>query len=193
MSNTISSSLFCFLIVSFCPHQIWAQDDLDSMVSDQNSLIGEELINKVCDHSIYQHLCLSSLQSVPESKNADLYDLTTISLQLAAANASEIRNHIVKLLNTSESDSYSRQGLNDCSENYHDAVDRIKDSLEALENKGYNDINSWVTAAMADAVSCEEGFHDHPDNKSPLTTQNTIFNQLCSNALTITNLLAVGI
>ncbi|RVW97864.1 hypothetical protein CK203_021174 [Vitis vinifera] len=70
------------------------------------------------------------------------------------------------------------------------ALDRIEDSLKALESKGYNDVNTWVTAAMADAESCEEGFLDRPGHKSPLTGRSTIFNQLCSTALTITNFLS---
>ena len=194
MINTISS-LFFILVLAFRPHQILAQDDqhLRSMMSYHNSVLGAELIAKVCDHANYKSLCSSSLQSVPESKDADLYGLTTIALKLAAKNATEIKNHVDKLLKSSSSDSDSRRELADCSENYQDAMQMIEDSLKALEKKGYNDINIWVTAAMADAESCEEGFRDHPDHKSPLTGKNIVFNQLCSTVLTITNLLEVGI
>ncbi|RVW60386.1 hypothetical protein CK203_089882 [Vitis vinifera] len=165
--NTISG-VFFILILAFWPHQILAQEDQDLglIIPNQKSSLGEELIAQVCDHAIYKDLCISSLQSVPESKDADLFELTTIALKLAAANATEIKNM------------------------FRNALDRIEDSLKALESKGYNDVNTWVTAAMADAESCEEGFLDRPGHKSPLTGRSTIFNQLCSTALTITNFLS---
>ncbi|WKA02752.1 hypothetical protein VitviT2T_020906 [Vitis vinifera] len=189
--NTISG-VFFILILAFWPHQILAQEDQDLglIIPNQKSSLGEELIAQVCDHAIYKDLCISSLQSVPESKDADLFELTTIALKLAATNATEIKKYVQKLLNKSHSDRYTHQCLADCSENYEDALDRIEDSLKALESKGYNDVNTWVTAAMADAESCEEGFLDRPGHKSPLTGRSTIFNQLCSIALTITNFLS---
>ncbi|KAF8401431.1 hypothetical protein HHK36_012370 [Tetracentron sinense] len=97
--------------------------------------------------------------------------------------------HINQFLET-ETDPYVQQCLNDCSENYLDAIEQIDDSLAALDSKGYNDVNTWVTAAMSDAESCEQGFKDGASHVSVLHDKNAIFGQLCSNALAITNLLA---
>ncbi|KAF8369354.1 hypothetical protein HHK36_032638 [Tetracentron sinense] len=111
------------------------------------------------------------------------------SEQAGSQPTSDTSQHINQFLET-ETDPYVQQCLNDCSENYLDAIEQIDDSLAALDSKGYNDVNTWVTAAMSDAESCEQGFKDGASHVSVLHDKNAIFGQLCSNALAITNLLA---
>lgn len=182
--NTISI-IFFILILAFLPHQPLGEDGLALA-----RLSGNELITQVCDQAEYKDLCLNVLKSAPESKDADLFKLTTIALKLAAANATDTRKHIQSLLKASQSESYEHECLTDCLENYDDAIDRIDESVEILQTKGYTDINAWVTAAMGDADSCEQGFHERPGQEALLTARNKIFDQLCSTVLTINKLLA---
>lgn len=150
---------------------------------------GIDLIRKTCDHTLYKSLCMSSLQSDPNSLKTDLKGLATIAINLAKANATDTSEQINKLFNTT-TDPFIQDCLTDCSENYADAVDQLGNSIAALDSKAYNDVNTWVTAAMTDADTCEEGFTAEPGHKLVLGDRNTVFSQLCSNVLAITNLLA---
>ncbi|XP_077226937.1 putative invertase inhibitor [Tasmannia lanceolata] len=150
---------------------------------------GKDLIHETCKHTLYYDTCVASLQSSSESQTADLQGLASIALHAAADSAIETSNHIALLLNNT-TDSFIQQCLSDCSENYLDAIDQIEDSIAALDSKGYNDVNVWVTAAMSDSDTCEEGFKEQPGYKSMLTDNSAEFYKLCSNALAITKLLS---
>ncbi|KAA8536812.1 hypothetical protein F0562_029290 [Nyssa sinensis] len=149
-----------------------------------------DLINKACDHALYKEFCKASLLSAPGSKQANLSGLDIIELKLALSNASNINQFINGLLKNTSNDPFVRQCLEDCSENYQDAIDQLNNSLAALGSERYNDVNTWVSAAMTDADSCEDGFKEKPGHVSPLTSRNTMFSHLCSNVLAITNVLA---
>ncbi|KAL4636859.1 hypothetical protein ACB092_03G038300 [Castanea dentata] len=79
-----------------------------------------------------------------------------------------------------------KQALTNCAENYGDAIDQIQSSTAALGSKKYNDVKTWVSAAMNNAASCEQGFQDQ-SAKSPIASSSTTFTQLSSNVLAITN------
>ncbi|KAF2309922.1 hypothetical protein GH714_005649 [Hevea brasiliensis] len=87
-------------------------------------------------------------------------------------------------------DEFIQQCLSDCPEIYQDAIDQLKDSIVALDSKAFNDVNTWVTAAMTDVESCEDGFKEKPEIAPPLTDMDKRFSQLCSASSAITNLLA---
>ncbi|KAF5740019.1 pectinesterase inhibitor-like [Tripterygium wilfordii] len=153
-----------------------------------NGAQSEDLITQACDRTLYTNVCKAILESDPESKGSDFQGFGKIALQLAKSNASEIIGQILDLAPTTTNE-FERQCLRDCSEGYQEAIDQIKDSIEALQSKRYNDANTWITAAMTAAQSCEEGFLEQPGHDSPLTERNQLFGQICSIGLTITNLL----
>ena len=150
-----------------------------------NLTAGNELIEKVCQHSPHSDICMASLRTDPNSGQADMEGLALIALKVAHANATDTSQHIAKLLNNSALDPFIEQCLTDCSEQYLDAVEQIEDSLVALTAKGFHDVDAWVKAAIADVDTCEQGFKEKPDYESMLTHRNIIFKQLCNNALAI--------
>ncbi|KAJ9185953.1 hypothetical protein P3X46_005521 [Hevea brasiliensis] len=147
-----------------------------------------DLVTKTCDQTLYKDLCNSALASAPESEVTDVQSLAKFALKMTSLNAVEIHKRISLLFNTS-SDEFIKQCLTDCSEIYTDATDQLEDSMVALDFKSYNDVNTWVTAAMTDAQSCEDGFNEKSGIVSPLSDINKKFTQLCSISLAITNLL----
>ncbi|XP_058083890.1 pectinesterase inhibitor-like [Magnolia sinica] len=148
-----------------------------------------ELIQNTCKQTLYNDLCVSSLTSDPASSTADLPSLAIIALKLAYASALNMEK-VIEDQSKVTTDPFMQQCLSDCTENFLDAIDQVEDSISALDSKGYSDVNTWVTAAMADSESCEEEFKDQPGYQSPFTAQNEEFQKLCSNALAITNLLS---
>ncbi|XP_015874991.3 uncharacterized protein LOC107411836 [Ziziphus jujuba] len=143
------------------------------------------LISKACESSIHKDLCKATLKADPSCKRASMDALANIALKAALENGTAMQNEIETLLK-SRSGTTLESALKDCKENFKNAVSQLKNSKQAIENKRYNDVNTWVTAAMNDAESCDEGFKD-ADKQSPIYKMNTVFGQLCSNVLAITN------
>lgn len=148
-----------------------------------------DLITRTCAHTPDHNLCQSTLRTAPDG--TDLRGLTVAALNVARVNASSVSEHIAGLLNT-ETNSYMKQCLMECSDNYQDAMDQIDDSIAALDTRGYDDILAWIASAMNDADSCEECFRVKPGYKSPLTDMNNAFDHLCTIVIGISNLLVEG-
>ncbi|KAF5732638.1 invertase/pectin methylesterase inhibitor family protein [Tripterygium wilfordii] len=142
------------------------------------------LIAKICRQS---GNCTFSLKSNPvEGQRADLVSVTLIAIRLASDNAVETSSHIKSLLNnTADMDPSIEQGLFDCSDQYLDAIEQLNNSMAALVENDYKDLYVWISTAMSDAESCEDGFKDVKDHPSVLTDRNNQFSQLCKDALTV--------
>ncbi|GMN72533.1 hypothetical protein TIFTF001_054745 [Ficus carica] len=162
------SSLCLVLLVSFCLDQIPATN--------------ADLISQTCAQTRFQDLCDKTLRADPGGKSANIQGLARIALKATAANAMSIQSQIASL-QKSTTDKSILEALKDCAENYDDASQQLADSLTAFDAKHYDDVNQWVSAAMTDSDSCEEGFKT---GTSKLTVQNQNFFQLCSNVLAIT-------
>ncbi|XP_015874994.3 putative invertase inhibitor [Ziziphus jujuba] len=149
------------------------------------------LIKKACETSLHKGLCLATIKADRDYKGAKLHDLGQIVLKAATSNASALQKEVEQLLKERASTSVE-SALKDCKENYDDAVSQLEKSKQALEHKRYNDVNTWVTAAMNDADSCEQGLKESADKDSSIAQKTFIFGQLCSNVLAVTNKAAAG-
>ncbi|KAJ8636361.1 hypothetical protein MRB53_010628 [Persea americana] len=160
-----------------------------ALIFSSPPVIADDLIVDTCKKTLHNDLCLSILRSDPSSQKADLKGLLAIALKAANKSAADAVEHIATLKGET-TDYYVEQRLSACSEHYQDAMDQIDDSEEALDSNGYSDFNTWVTAAMSDAESCEDEFNDEPGHPSPLTLQNDDFNKICGITLAIAKLLS---
>ncbi|XP_030505342.2 pectinesterase inhibitor-like [Cannabis sativa] len=142
-----------------------------------------DLISDTCGKALYKDVCEKTLRADPNSRGAKVDGLAKIALKAASSSAKTTQGQITSLLKTAK-DKAVIAALKDCNENYDGANSQLNDSLKAMVNKRYADVNIWVTAAMTDGDSCEDGFKK---GTSPLTQANTNFGQLCSNVLAITN------
>ncbi|EXB56094.1 Putative invertase inhibitor [Morus notabilis] len=162
-------SLCLVILASLCHHQI--------------SFVSADLISQTCGQTRFKDLCEKTLRGDPGSKSADIHGLAKIALKATSTNAKVVQSQISKL-QKSTTDKYTLQALKDCAENYEGASEQLSDSLTVIESKHYADVNTWVTAAMSDSDSCEDGFKP---GTSKLTALNNNFFQLCSNVLAIVN------
>lgn len=175
----IATSFFFLFTATLCLALL-----LQSFVANAST----DLIEEVCTNSHDKDNCVASLESNPDSKQANLAQLGIIALRLASSNATDTSSHIKQLLSNRTLDPTVEQALTDCSDHYLDAIEQLDDSIAALLANAYNDVHTWVQAAISDAESCEDGFKD--GHESMLTSRNAIFRQLCNNALAINKLLA---
>ncbi|KAJ4727713.1 putative Pectinesterase inhibitor [Melia azedarach] len=148
------------------------------------------LLKKVCDSSEDKNLCYSTFNANPDSQNSDLTGLAMIGLKIASKNATQIVEYINKRMNENNLDPMLQQGLTDCSDEYLDAAEQLDDSVAALLADAFKDLKTWVNAAIADAVSCQEAFERRPGIEPVIDFNNGIFLKLCNNILIVNKLLA---
>ncbi|KAF5748382.1 pectinesterase [Tripterygium wilfordii] len=137
-----------------------------------------DLISTACNRTLHQELCISSLRSDPRSHSSDLEGLAEIALNISTIHGVQTLSYINHLKsnvggNVSE---YVLTCLSDCMEEYSEAIDKLEDSVGALMNRSFDDLVTFVTAAMTDSDTCEEGFEENPEEVSPLTKRNQDFN-----------------
>ncbi|KAG6776855.1 hypothetical protein POTOM_016645 [Populus tomentosa] len=141
-------------------------------------------------------LCLETcLESNPDSKQANLQQLGIIALNLASTNATNTSSYIkTTLLSNKTLGPVNEQALEDCSDQYLDAIQQLDDSLAALLANATNDVRTWVRAAVADVESCENGFKKKvPGQHMLLSSRNAVFRQLCNNVLILLRLAAPAV
>ena len=146
-------------------------------------LKGHNLINKVCSENVdAKDMCIKVLRSSPESKNATLKDLATISLKAAAQYAASITSGLKKLSIDDDLDPSVEQGMADCKENYLDAEDQVEDAIAAILVNDIGDVQKWLNAALSATISCDNAL----DGKDPfIVVSNQEFRKLCHITLSI--------
>lgn len=171
------STLFC---LSLFPQYIVS-------TVNQNNATGANLIATACQHSGQRDLCITSLESDPNTHDADLTGLALIALRLASSNASDISEFAKVLFKDSTLEPSVQDGAGECLDHYLDAAEQLDDSIAALLAKAYKDVDVWVKVAIGDADQCDTALKGKESTMGP---KNEVFRQLCNNALAITKVLA---
>ncbi|XP_077240377.1 putative invertase inhibitor [Tasmannia lanceolata] len=151
---------------------------------------GGDLISQTCNKTFHFDLCVSSLESDPNSLKTDVKGLAEISINLSIIQATEAISQLRTLIMNNSNDAYTDGCLKDCLDDYIDAVGNLRECNKAFSEGSYGTVNTLVTAAMSDSGACEDGFQEKPGYVSPLIGRSDFFNKLCSNSLSITNLLS---
>ncbi|KAL5717580.1 hypothetical protein ACHQM5_010562 [Ranunculus cassubicifolius] len=164
-----------------------------SFSANSARLLVEDLITTTCSRTYYVDLCLSTLRADTRSQKADLKGLAKIALDISHANATNIISHLRESKPQNDASghlkSYYLSCVEDCVDEYQDALGNLEEANTALDSNWFATADSFTTAAMTDSETCEDGFIDYEDIKSPLTEKNRMFSNLCSNALAILDIL----
>ncbi|RWR89130.1 putative invertase inhibitor [Cinnamomum micranthum f. kanehirae] len=156
--------------------------------------LGTSVLEDTCKRAaesspnISYNFCVSSLRADPRSTNADLAGLGLIALDLVSLKATQASSHAKDLLRNPGLVSDKKQCLQQCLELYDDAMDTLKRCRDAYSGKRYKDVNIWVSGAMDNSDTCEDGFKES-GLASPLTQENHDLTQLGSIVLAITKFL----
>ncbi|XP_006354637.1 putative invertase inhibitor [Solanum tuberosum] len=154
----------------------------------------QNLIQTTCkscsknESSITYGFCTSSLQAAPASQCATLRGLGMISIRLIRYNVTDTRCHVKMLLKDKNLDFYNRSRLKVCLDLYSDAIPTIKLAMKSYNMKKYYDANIQISAIIATATTCEDGFKEKEGAVSPLTKRNDNTFQLSAIALSVMNL-----
>ncbi|KAL9356038.1 hypothetical protein Peur_049291 [Populus x canadensis] len=149
----------------------------------------ERLITEGCSQTLDKELCKSTVVFFLENKGLGLHGLAKLAVQKALQDGTRIHNHISVLLKTT-SDKCVLKKLKSCSALYLTAIEKIKESLPALDCNRYGDASTWVGAATDSAETCEGVFAGKSNTISPLTPMKIEFSKQVSISLVVIKKLA---
>lgn len=135
---------------------------------------------------LHQISSINLSNNLPNAEVVHLQKLSRTSIKNASLKGSYIQDKVSQWLMENKEDEFVQQRLFDCSKNYEDAVEKLEDSIVAIDNKCYEDAKKWTETALNVVETCvEECSHD-----SPLVEMSIGFTYLCSDALAIVSTLA---
>lgn len=76
-----------------------------------------------------------------------------------------------------------------CVENYESLLVDLNDASVAVDNGDVGRLDSLVSAAIADVVTCSDAFTESPELESPMANVDVFLKKLCSNVLAISHMI----
>ncbi|KAJ6305950.1 hypothetical protein OIU78_021309 [Salix suchowensis] len=137
-----------------------------------------------CSHTLDKELCKSAVVFFLENKGLSLQDLAKLAVEKTLQDCTKIHSQITVLIKTT-SDECLLKKLRSCSGHYQTAIEKIKESLPALECKRYGDARAWVGAAINWSETCEGVLAGKSNKKSPLTPMKSEFTKQAALALSV--------
>ncbi|XP_021906732.1 cell wall / vacuolar inhibitor of fructosidase 1 [Carica papaya] len=148
---------------------------------DSSSLL--PLIDSTCKQTPFYDLCVSNLQSDPRSSTADTNGLGVVVVGKIEAKSAETLNAINGLIKQKPELS---QALNSCAGKYNAIIKGdVPQATEAFQKNDPKFAEDAANDAANEADSCEKLF----SGRSPITSSNTLVNQLSLVAAAIAKLL----
>ncbi|KAL8157594.1 pectinesterase-like [Apium graveolens] len=115
----------------------------------------------LCSHTPYPELCTSSMIS------SKLVEETTSFLvhrdsALSATMAQAVQAHrLISDLDTSSYEERAKSAWADCLEHYEDSINQLNRSMSITNpNKDNNDVQTWLSSALTNHQTCQDGFAD---------------------------------
>ncbi|OMO98099.1 Pectinesterase inhibitor [Corchorus olitorius] len=169
--------------------------------TDKNSTkTYKNFIKSACNTTRYPKDCNKALSPYASAIKADWVKLCNTSLTLtlnAASNTSSSIDLVSKMKGLSPSEAGI---IRECAENVGDAIDELKESLEAMgggsqgsdRKAQMNNIRTWVSAALTDEFTCTDDFQGQKVRKAIRDTiTKSVLNlaKMTSNCLALFNFL----
>ncbi|GLJ10947.1 hypothetical protein SUGI_0138520 [Cryptomeria japonica] len=151
-----------------------------------------DLIQRLCNKTLYFDVCNSSLSSYPRSDHACKWEFGRIAVELSLSEAQSVYDYILDLNGTGAA---SCAAIEDCVEVLDDMVAELNDCLSLMANRNWTesaeDVKTWLSAALTYPETCVEGFVDEgvemPQN---MKEKLEYLEKLTSNALAIATYLS---
>ncbi|XVE87251.1 hypothetical protein DITRI_Ditri18aG0101500 [Diplodiscus trichospermus] len=151
------------------------------------TLLLGNLIEKTCRQTPFYDLCIWSLKSNPESRDADVKKLAEIMVDSLKTKATETLDLIDELLQDGLAlDPAMQKALTSCAERYNVIIKGdVPEIIEAIKTGNYKFAERGTNDAAVEANSCEMEFPD----KSPLTDMNKLVHDVSVVAASIVKII----
>ncbi|KAM5551183.1 putative pectinesterase/pectinesterase inhibitor 46 [Rosa sericea] len=147
-------------------------------------------VKAVCDVTLYQDSCYSSLGPIVNSSNFKPEDLFKLSIQVAITELSKAATQISDqgLLKGTVTDKLSVEALKNCGELLSLALDHLNESLSGDGSllEVVEDLKTWLSSAGTYQQSCVDGFEEAKGElKATIEKYLKTSTELTSNSLAI--------
>ncbi|VVA28015.1 PREDICTED: pectinesterase [Prunus dulcis] len=147
-------------------------------------------VKAVCDVTLYQDSCYSSLGALVNSTNAKPEDLFKLAIRVAINELSKAASRFSGdgILNGTSNDTLSKAALENCQELLSLALDHLNDSLS--DDKSlfdvFDDLKTWLSSSGTYQQTCIDGFDDaKAELKDKIVSYLKNSTELTSNSLAI--------
>ncbi|XP_020083427.1 putative invertase inhibitor [Ananas comosus] len=132
--------------------------------------------------------CITSLQVVPESRTANLSQLTIIATQLSIKNYTHTLGVIAQLLKNHSLSHWQKEALETCQESYNSGVDDSKDAIKDVKAGDIFGASASLSAAAGAPGDCEDAFSEG-EEASLLPREDDLASKISALAIDIVALL----
>ncbi|XP_062108835.1 cell wall / vacuolar inhibitor of fructosidase 1 [Humulus lupulus] len=148
---------------------------------------GNGLIENTCKKTPHYDLCVSTLESNPESSGSDLRGLAHVMVDTVLSKATDNLDFIRALLKQAP-DEQLEKSLANCAEIYIPVVKySLPQVIDALTGGHFGFANYGISDTAKQAQACEKNFSGF--DKSPLAERNNLLHDLSEVAAAIINVL----
>lgn len=148
-----------------------------------------QAISRTCSKTRYPSLCVSSLVDFPGAVGAGERDLVHISVNMTLRRVGRALSDAASLAAVAMG-TRLRAALDDCMELLEDSMDQLSRSLVSVSSasdvRSNDDVLTWLSAALTNQDTCEEGLADVSGPvKEEMTVRMRELMKLVSNCLAI--------
>ncbi|GER50497.1 plant invertase/pectin methylesterase inhibitor [Striga asiatica] len=148
----------------------------------------------ICNQTPYPELCASLVSSSPQttSLTENLPDFHDKSLRITLFEAQNAYK-LISDMDISSLDELAKSALADCLELYEDSIYQLNQSITSKNDpNALADAQTWLSAAIANEQTCQNGFLDFNLPKDHLPFMQTNFSKFLSNSLAINNAMSLS-
>lgn len=144
-------------------------------------------LKKICDSTDNPALCLSTLAPFLSDKT-DPISVLEMAIKACTQHVKDAIATALVLTNVhkASTDSGNIPIFKDCTEMYNDALDNLQSAMDAIPARDIGTINTMLSAALTDFVTCEDEFSGETSELSPYDDKGT---KMASNCLAIASLI----
>jgi pectinesterase inhibitor-like protein len=126
-------------------------------------------LKTLCSVTQYPNSCYSSISSLDTTNTTDPVVLFKLSLRVAINELSNLANDLPAKLIAGTNDTKLKSALTLCQGLFEDAVDRLNDSISAMEvgqggkllsSAKINDLETWLSATLTDQETCLDALQE---------------------------------
>ncbi|CAM8987663.1 unnamed protein product [Rhodiola kirilowii] len=140
----------------------------ETATATPSSSASTNFIKSKCSFTTYPALCYQSLSSYASVINQSPRQLARTAMMVSSSKAHSTKTFITNVAKMKGLKKREMAAVKDCLEEVNDTIDRLKMSLDELSMiKGVTDkdfqwhisnVETWMSAALTDEITCVDGF-----------------------------------
>ncbi|XP_058106765.1 pectinesterase inhibitor-like [Magnolia sinica] len=147
----------------------------------------KEMVRDSCKQTRNYNQCVDALENDTSIRYDDQVSFTKRILEVTMATANELHRESNSWKQKSGLEEKMIQALETCSSEYGEALDGLKQAIQAMDSKDYKTAYSYAGRAINAADGCTQEFEES-QQKMPFAENNEVLNQMATVAVDLISL-----